>query len=60
MIFPGWTYLNAAPADRQQTAAIIEAGRPDRAQMQNALPVRILTCDEIADAAEWLVSDEAQ
>jgi hypothetical protein len=37
----------------------VEAGSPELAQMQNALPVEILTPDDIADA-EWLVSDRAK
>jgi len=41
-------------------AKMVEAGNPELAQMQNALPVEILTPDDIADAVEWLVSDRAK
>jgi NAD(P)-dependent dehydrogenase (short-subunit alcohol dehydrogenase family) len=41
-------------------AKMVEEGSPELAQMQNALPVEILTPDDIADAVEWLVSDRAK
>jgi NAD(P)-dependent dehydrogenase (short-subunit alcohol dehydrogenase family) len=39
---------------------MVGAGSTDLAQMQNALPVKIRTPDDIADAVEWLVSDRAK
>jgi NAD(P)-dependent dehydrogenase (short-subunit alcohol dehydrogenase family) len=41
-------------------AKMVGAGSTDLAQMQNALPVKIRTPDDIADAVEWLVSDRAK
>ena len=41
-------------------AKMVESGTPELAQMQNALPVAILTPGDIADAVEWLVSDRAK
>ena len=41
-------------------ARMVEAGSPDLLSMQNALPVEILTPEDIADAVEWLVSDRAK
>lgn len=41
-------------------AKMVEAGSPDLLSMQNALPVQILSPEDIADAVEWLVSDRAK
>jgi SDR family mycofactocin-dependent oxidoreductase len=41
-------------------AKMVEQGSPDLLSMQNALPVEILSPEDIADAVEWLVSDRAK
>lgn len=39
---------------------LVESGGSELEAMQNALPVPILTPEDIADAVEWLVSDKAK
>lgn len=41
-------------------AKMFEANDPSIATMQNALPIQILTPEDIAGAVAWLVSDEAK
>jgi hypothetical protein len=59
-VLSGTTMNDAMAKMNDAMAKMVGAGSTDLAQMQNALPVKIRTPDDIADAVEWLVSDRAK